>query len=216
MLPIYLPSRYRAYIRRCLSLIATMFYVLPAYSQVSGTNLSNIASNLSAQSMLVNIAQQLPALTRMVTAIAYVTGLYFVVWGIFKLKQYGESRTMMSGQHHLKEPMVFLIVGALLLYLPSSVQVGMSTFWTNPNPYGYIPQTDQWSQFINICFMIVQFVGIVAFIRGLVILSHLGGHHGGQGTLAKGMMHIIGGLFCINIYQFVQTIFGTVLGIQIL
>lgn len=218
MLPVCLPSQYRAFVWRCFSLVATMFYMIPAYSQVSGvsvSNLSNITSNVSAQSMLANIAAQLPALTRMATAIAYVTGMYFITWGVVKLKQYGESRTMMSGQHHLSEPMGYIIVGALLLYLPSSVQVGMSTFWTNPNPYGYIPQTDQWSQFINICFMIVQFVGIVAFIRGLIILSHIGGHHGGQNVLAKGLMHIIGGLFCINIYQFVQTIFGTILGVQI-
>ena len=135
--------------------------------------------------MLVNIAQQLPALMQMVTAIAYVIGMYFVVCGMFKLKQYGESRTMMSGQHHLKEPMFFLIVGALLLYLPSSVQVGMSTFWANPNPYGYFTQTDQWSQFLIFVFWLCSLSVPIAFIRGFVILSHLGGQgqsrHIGQG-----------------------------------
>lgn len=170
-------------------------------------------SSLSAESMLVNIAQQIPNLMRLVTAIAYVLGLYFMIHGVILLKHAGEMRTQMSHEHHLTKPMLFLAIGAMLTYLPTTVHIGLSTFWTNPNPYGYLQMKDQWFQFINICFLIVQFVGVLSFIRGLVILKDLGGHGGGQSNFAKGLTHIIGGVLCINIYQFVQVVLIT-LGIQ--
>lgn len=173
---------------------------------------ADTVTTLSAQDMLVNIANQVPSLMRMVTAFAYVIGIYLIFMGVYKLKQYGEARSMMSQEHQLKGPIVFITIGAMLLYLPTSVQVGMSTFWTDPNPYGYLQQQDQWSQFINDCFLIVQLVGTIAFIRGLVILTQLAGHSS-HDTFGKGITHIIGGIFCINIYQFVQVIMVT-LGIQ--
>lgn len=176
------------------------------------TSMSAFAQSISAETILANLAQQMPWLMKMVTAIAYVMGMYFIVFAILRLKQFGEQRTMMSPEHGLTGPIVYLTVGALLIFLPSAVQVGMSTFWTNPNPYGYLQHQNQWAQFINICFVIVQFIGVIAFIRGLVILSHLG-RHAQPGTLGRGITHIIGGIFCINIYQFVQLIFVT-LGIQ--
>lgn len=167
-------------------------------------------SGYSAQNMLVQFATSVPNLVRMLTALAYVMGMYFIIVGVIRLKHLGESRTMMSQEHSVKGPLIFLTVGALLLYFPTSVRVGMSTFWTNPNPYGYVEENvDQWSQFFNIIFMIVQLVGVIAFIRGLLTLSRLGGHGGQPDAFAKGLTYIIGGILCINIYQFVQVIMVT-------
>jgi intracellular multiplication protein IcmC len=173
-------------------------------------------TSISAQTMLINFAKSVPNLMRMVTAIAYVMGMYFIFYGVVKMKELGESRTMMSREHSIWGPIVLLTVGALLIYLPTSVQVGMSTFWTNPNPYGYedAEKSDQWAQFFAVCFTIIQLVGVIAFIRGLVILSHMGGGHAQQGTFSKGLTHIIGGIFCINMYETVQVILVT-LGVQI-
>jgi hypothetical protein len=198
----------------CLLLALLMLMLaVPVFAADANTAASQI-QGLNAQDMINRIAGQIPSLMRMVTAVGYVIGMYFIFFGLLKLKQYGETRTMMSSQHHLSEPLMYLIAGALLLYLPGSVQVGMSTFWAEPSPYGYLQEQDQWSQFINNCFLVIQLFGTIAFIRGLVILSHSGGMHGGQqGQFAKGMTHLIGGIFCINIYQFVKVILFTV-GIQ--
>lgn len=190
------------------SLFAITFCALPVYAQQDVK-----VTGLNAQSMLVRIAEQIPNLMSMTTAIAYVLGMYFMFYGILKLKQYGEARTQMSQDHSLKGPIILLSVGVFLLYLPTSVSVGMSTFWTEPNPYGYLQQQDEWSEFINVCFLIVQFVGTIAFIRGLVLLSHLN-TSGQPGTFGRGLTHIIGGVFCINIYQFVHVVMAT-LGLNI-
>lgn len=170
-------------------------------------------TSLSAQDFLVNIANQVPQLMKMATALAYVIGMYLIIYGILKLKHFGEQRTMMSSEHGLAGPLIMMTIGAVLLYLPTSVQVGMSTFWSAPNPYGYVQQTDQWGEFLSVCFSIIQFVGVLAFIKGMVILSHLGSSHGSQGSLSRGLTHIIGGILCINIYMTVHTILNT-LGVQ--
>lgn len=192
-------------------------FVIPAYAQQSTTTASDLGSSLtslSPESILANIQQNIPSLMRLVTAIAYVMGMYLIIDGIVKLKHVGEMRTQMSHEHHLTGPIVKIAIGAMLLYLPTSVQVGLSTFWTNPNPYGYVIQQDQWEQFINICFLVVQFIGTVAFIRGLVMLSHIGSQGGGhQNSLSRGLTHVIGGILCINIYQFIQVILNTI-GVQ--
>lgn len=193
-----------------LFVLVLIFFALPTFAQ---DNNAAPLTSLSAQSILVNLAQQVPNLMRLVTAIAYVLGMYFIIAGIIKLKHAGEMRTQMSQEHSLAGPLIYIAIGAMLLYLPSTVQIGLSTFWTNPNPYGYVNQQDQWSQFTNVVYIIVQFIGVLAFIRGLIILSHLSGHGGQPGTFARGLTHIIGGILCVNLYQFVQVIMNT-LGIE--
>lgn len=184
---------------RTLTLFAALFlFTLPAFAAEGGS--------ITAQEMLANIVSQVPQVMKMVTAIAYVLGFYFIIMGIIKLKHVGEMRTQMSYEHSIKGPIVFLVIGALLIYLPSSVEIGMSTFWSAPSPYGYLERTDQWSELLNDCIVIIQLFGVIAFIRGLVILAQLSSHHGQPGVFAKGMTHIIGGILCINIYQFVQVI----------
>lgn len=161
-------------------------------------------------SMLINLSREVPSLMRLVTAFAYVMGFFFIFKGILELKQYGESRSMMSQEHHLSKPLIYLTVGALLIYLPSSVQVGLTTFWTSPNPYGYLSSdtSDNWTDLTNAVFVVIQLIGTISFIRGLVILTHVSGH-GQPGTFAKAMAHIIAGVLCINLYQFLQAVFTT-------
>lgn len=218
----YFSARPGKRVSQLLIFLMAFLVVLPVFAADAATGTggasgasgaSGAVSTVSAQDMINRIVEQLPSLTRLVTAFAYVMGMWFIILSMMKFKRYGEMRTMMSAQHHLREPMTYLVVGALLLYLPSSVNVGLSTFWAEPSPYSYLEDQDQWAQFINNCFMVVQFFGVVAFVRGLAIIAQLGGQGGAQGAFGRGITHIIGGLFCINIYQFVQVILFT-LGIQ--
>jgi hypothetical protein len=57
--------------------------------------------------------------------------------------------------------------------------------------------------------MIIQFIGVIAFIRGLLLMSNLANESHQSGVFSKGLTHVIGGLFCINIFQVVQVIQST-------
>ena len=204
-------------LKQRLRVLCTALVIYPLLSRISTVYAASQDSVQvsSASDILANIASQLPSVMRLVTAVAFVLGMYFIIAGIIKLKHYGEQRSMMSVEHSLVGPMVYFAIGALLLYLPSAVNTGMSTFWSSPNPYGYLEKADQWNALYKDCFMVIQLFGTIAFIRGLVILSRVGGHGGGgHDSLGKGLTHIIGGILCINIYQFVQVILNT-MGISI-
>ncbi len=167
-------------------------------------------------SMLVKLSETIPSLMRLVTALSYVMGFFFITKGILELKKFGEGRSMMSQEHSLAKPLTIITVGTLLLYLPASVQTGLSTFWTSPNPYGYLPSSsgeDNWTDLTNAAFMVVQLVGAIAFIRGIIMLTHVTGQGGQPGTFGKAMAHIVAGVLCINMYQFLQAVFQT-LGIS--
>jgi intracellular multiplication protein IcmC len=163
-----------------------------------------------AATMLTNLASSVPNFMLLITALAYVMGMYFVFKGVMGLREFGESRTMMTSSHSLKGPLIFIGIGTALCYLPSSVSVGLNTFWSDPNPYGYVnATTDQWSTLYEDCFLFIQLIGVFTFIRGLVVMTQLGGQGGQPGTFAKGVTLIIAGAICINLYDFINMLYNT-------
>lgn len=159
--------------------------------------------------MLQNFAETIPDLMRLVTAFAYVLGFYFIIHGVMLFRKFAEQRTMYSSDAALKGPMLFIFVGAALIYLPTAVRTGFTTFWTNPMPYAYLEKkSSQWADFYVACFRVIELVGVIAFIRGLVMLTTLSGHSQ-QGTFSKGISYIIGGILCIDLYDFLQMIWST-------
>ena len=168
------------------------------------------AGNINAATIISNLGKSIPNLMELVTAIAYVMGFFFVINGLFQLKKYGEQRSQASSEAHLKGPLIYLFVGAALIYLPTTIRTGFTTFWTEPMPYAYdTGKKDAWSDLITASYMIIQLIGVIAFIRGLVMLTSLGGHGQQQGGLGKALAHIIGGILCIDLYDFLQTVFNT-------
>jgi intracellular multiplication protein IcmC len=163
-----------------------------------------------AATMLLNLASAIPNFMTMITALAYVMGMFFIFKGVMGLREFGESRTMMTSHHSLKGPGIYLAVGTALMYLPSSIAVGLNTFWGDSNPYSYPnAATDQWSTLYQDCFLFVQLIGVFTFIRGLVVLTQLGGQGGQPGTFAKGLTLIISGALCINLYEFINMVYNT-------
>lgn len=167
------------------------------------------AIDLTAEDMVKNIAATVPELMLFVTAFSYVMGFFLVFNGMMHLKKFAEQRTMMSGDHKWSVPLLSLFAGAALIYLPSAVQSGMTTFWLDPKPYAYdLNNGEEWNTFISACFQIIQLVGVIAFIRGLLVVTHLGGH-GGQATFGKALALMVSGVFCIDMYDFITAVFNT-------
>ncbi len=192
-------------------LVSNAFAADPTTTATTTTKTTITASKTppDAAQILSNIASQKPQLMKFITALAYVMGIAFMVMGVLKLRQYGEARTQMSSHHSLREPLMYMIVGVLLAYLPSTVNFGLGSFWQHPTPYAWRTYTSSWSSVYKAVFPVIEIFGTIALIRGIVMLTKLGGGHGGQGVLGKAMTHIVGGLLCINLYQFVQVILIT-------
>lgn len=159
--------------------------------------------------MVVNLGNSMPAVMRMLTGLAYVMGLFFFFSAIYKLKQYGDLRTMMSSSTDLRAPIIQLILGGVFVFFPSLLHVGMSTIFNTPNPLAYQDTSGSTHQDIIMAVIrIMEVIGVVAVIRGLTLLGRAG-NQGQPGMVGKGAMHLVAGILAINIYGTWQVLENT-------
>jgi uncharacterized membrane protein HdeD (DUF308 family) len=168
---------------------------------------------VDAATMLQNFASEVPQLMRLATALAYVLGMYFIIHGIKLLKNVGSNAN--NGETPLMHCLTFIAVGSALIYLPSTIQSLTNTFWQSSTPYSYLNYSSQQFSEIVICAVtIIQLIGVIAIIRGLIILTyHSKASAENPSSFQKGIVHLIAGALCTNIILFSDTIFTT-LGIQ--
>lgn len=137
---------------------------------------------VSQANILANIANQLEPVQRLITGGAYLIGCAFIFKAIYSLKVYGEARTMMSSNTSIKEPVMYLMVGALLIYFPSLVSSVLQTTFGYSNPLAYSGGVSSGSDTISALFgsgslvgrplvMIIRVIGLIAFVRGWVLIA---------------------------------------------
>lgn len=171
--------------------------------------------------VLQNIAATLEPVERMLTGMAYVIGIAFAFKAIYSLKVYGEARTMMSNNASIKEPLLFLLVAAVFIYLPTSLSILLQTTFGEDSIVQYAP-TNSSNGTMDALFgsgspvgrpltMIIQVIGMAAFMRGMILIAR-GSGQGQQGGAGKGLMHAFGGILAINIVKTLEIINNTLYG----
>lgn len=178
-----------------------------------------------SSNILDNIAGSLASIQTLIQYSSWIMGLTFLMKGVMALKHVGENKSHMSGAHNtLKEPVFYLISGTMLAYLPTAIKVFLATiFGTNDIlAYSGISSVNpvlntlfgSSSQFGKNIVLFVQTFGLVAFIRGWLILARSGAQGGGhqQNTFGKALMHIVGGVLAINIVKTISIINATLYG----
>lgn len=165
---------------------------------------------------LVQLSYSLPAVYKLVTGAAYIIGLAFAFKAIYSLKVYGEMRTMMASQTGLKEPLTYLVVAGILIYFPTGFALVMNTTFGYSSPLQY----SQWPGGVagsyqtsfGALLMLIQVIGVIAFVRGWMMLARGTGQGSAPGSFGKGMTHIIAGVLAMNVVgtaQVVQNTLGT-------
>lgn len=186
-------------------------FLLSILMFAQGAYAESAVGAVNIDTLITNLSNTIPSLMRLVTAAAYVMGISLSIKGLFELKKLGEQRSMMSSSEGgLKGPLIYLTIGSLLLFLPSALETGLSTFWAESTPYAYETMADDsWHNMIKSVFLIVQLVGTISFIKGLIIFTHMSGQSSQPGTFGKAITHIVAGILCINMYNFVQAVTNT-------
>ncbi len=167
----------------------------------------------SLQTMMSSLVSNIPELNALITATAYLAGFAFCLKGVYKLKEYGEMRSMMASQTSLFKPMILFLVGGLLMFFPRVYHIGLETFFgqRDPSPLAY-QSTDytSWYGIEGVIVQIVQLIGAIAFVRGVWMISGFSGQQSPQGAFGKAMTHIIGGILAINVVGFADVLKGTI------
>ena len=168
---------------------------------------------MDAIQMLIRFSNSYPAIWGMLTGVCYIIGFCLSLKAVYSLKIYGDMRTMTSTQTSIMGPLTMFIVAAVLIFIPSAFHVLNYTVFGYNSPLSYTQaQTTINPVVIKALVGIVQIVGLIAFIRGWLILSAHAQHPGGQATLGKALTHIIGGLLAVNILGVVDVIWNTFVG----
>ena len=171
------------------------------------------AGNLDLSQMVVNVANTMPDVMALVTAASYIIGITIATKGVYKLREYGELRTMMSSQTSIWPIIITLVAGFALVYFPTTFEIGMETLFAYSSPLAYTGTSDQQTtELVNAVVDIMQVIGAIAVIRGLMIL-HTASSQGSQpGSFAKGITFVIGGVLAINMYGTWEVLENTVMG----
>jgi intracellular multiplication protein IcmC len=164
--------------------------------------------------MIKNLNTAVPEFMRLVTGISYVTGFFLFFKMFYQMKRYGEMRTMMASQTDLRGPLMLMVAGAMLIYLPTGVGVTIETFWDEPTVMAYDASGDKWAPLMKSVVGIVQVVGVISFIRGWTLMTKAAGQGAQPGTLGRAVSHIVGGALAINVVGFISAI-QTTLGIAV-
>lgn len=173
--------------------------------------------------ILMNLANSLLPVEKLVIGAAYLIGLVFAVKALFLLKAHADSRSQ-SGQGGLKEPLVYFFVAGMLIYFPSAFEMLMNTTFGYSNVLAYAPMDSQ-STLINALFgpnnalgsslaIIIQVIGVFAFVKGWLMIAKAasGAQSSGAGGTGKGLMHVFGGILAMNIIGTLQVVSNTLYG----
>lgn len=176
------------------------------------------ANIFDATDLLRNMQTHLPAVMSFIVATSYVMGIALIINAVMKLKAYGQQTASMSTNNaSIGGPAIMLAIGLVLMYLPTTTDHALITF------FGYgsdmVPGYEQgagldWNSIFSPIIDIVKIVGYIAFIRGWMLLVRVGQHSAQPGTVSKAIIHIVGGIFAINIvgtWEVIQNTFQFIL-----
>jgi len=186
----------RATLKKQMPLLVSLFVLLFANTAFAGVSDTSAAQ---AQTMLKSIE----SIGHIIGAISAILGVGLVLGGFFRLKLYGQMRgTFMAHQVTIAGPLIKILAGAMMLVLPTAIHTSMLAFWGNANPMHYNPtEVTPFSAYIPVVIGFVRVVGICAFIRGIMLIPSTSGQGKQPGATSKAMLHMLGGLLCINIVQ---------------
>ncbi len=166
---------------------------------------------------LNHLAESVDQVYHMVTGAAYMIGLAFAFKALYSLKVYGELRTMMASNTSLKEPLTYLMVAAAFIFLPTGFGIVMNTTFGSTSVLSYT-QLPAGLDFTNTnggvaLLRILQVIGVIAFVRGWVLMARSQGQGSQPGTMGKGITHIFGGVLLMNVVGTINVMYNT-LGIN--
>jgi uncharacterized membrane protein HdeD (DUF308 family) len=159
-------------------------------------------STIDLVTIIGNISQSLYPVQRLITGGAYLLGILFFMTAIMKFMKIGDYRAQHSSREKMFTPMMYLLFGAILLYLPSALDVAANTAfgvgnvltYTSYNPYNIYSSMG----------LLIRTAGVLWFVRGCVLVAHSSEPGTQQGS--KGMLFIIAGILSMNFDNTVSVI----------
>lgn len=165
--------------------------------------------------IIQNVVALLNPISTMIYVFCFMTGVIFVLAGLRAAAKRAESGPN-AGSYGA--PFGRIVIGVLFISLPALILSLTTTFFGTSVPsadmiFAYAPATiglfdadSPGRTMMTGIVMIVQFVGLIAVIRGLILLNQTAQGGGGPKTFGPGMTFLISGIMAINFPLFMGAI----------
>jgi hypothetical protein len=144
--------------------------------------------------ILGNVSQSLYPIQRLITGGAYLLGILFFITALMKFMKIGNHRAQSSSQEKMYSPMMYLVFGSMLIYLPSALNLAANTAFGVGNVLTYTSYNP--NNIYSSMGLLIRTAGVLWFVRGCVLVaqaSEPGTQHG-----PKGLVFIIAGILSMN------------------
>ena len=160
-----------------------------------------------------NIAAIVPNLQTMFLVFSWVFGVIFV---IMSLRLAAKRQAMGPNSGDWSQPLWMFFIGISFVAIPSFIfSFSQSIFGMDPNPdpssiFAYAPSTlgvmadgGPAQEIIEGIVVIVRLIGLIAVMRGLIMLNQTAQGTGQGKTLGPGFTFVIAGIIALNFQVFV-------------
>lgn len=145
-------------------------------------------------SILGNLSQSLYPVQRLITGGAYILGILFFLTAISKLRKIADHRAQSSSQEKMFTPMMYILFGAALLYLPTAMSLMSNTVFGVGNVLTYSSLNPK--NIYSSVGLLIRTAGVLWFVRGCVLVAHSSEPGTQEGP--KGLLFIIAGILAMN------------------
>ena len=166
--------------------------------------------------IIQNIVAAIPSLSGLLYTISFIIGIIF---GISGLKSAAKRHELGKSVGSWSQPAWLFLTGVLFIALPGLVQSLTLTFFAEEQPaaeaiFAYAPSTigimdadSPGRDMIIGIVTIIQFIGLIAVMRGIYLLNQSAqSAGGGPKTFGPGLTFVISGIMAVNFPLFVGMI----------
>lgn len=181
---------------------------------------AGVGGQVGLDGLMTNVVMNIKSpMIFMLSVISILIGIFLVIKGLLKGSKFGQD-----AKSSLPNIFANLIIGTILYTVGTSMNTIMATVFgdsTIGGPGGVVSavaanfgaNTQPFQAAVYAALTFFQMVGMIAFIRGWLILKDSVENGGGQqNKVAQGLTHIVGGVLAVNIYRFLEAMdasFGT-------
>lgn len=174
---------------------------------------TSLSFGQNAPDVASRVAESMDQAIDFILSLYYLIGVAFILGGVAKLKKLGHRTAFMNVDSGIAGPLLMMFVGSALIFSPQFIAVINHTFFDQSKIAELSYQAGDLDMFeaYKDLLRIVQFIGLIALLRGFLILSKATGQGVQPGTISKGFMHIFGGVLAVNIMTTLRIVNNTFL-----
>jgi hypothetical protein len=179
---------------------------------MSTTVLDSIKS-LPWDLIVANLSKEAPGILNLLEAICYVLGIFFTITALLQAAKAGNPQARMD---HGKQAWVWSLAAAVLfMAFPTTVATLSTTLFgvdamTQDNPFSYLGNTVGTGKLAGLL-PILQIIGIIAVMRGLIVWRNVGLYGNGSranATFSRGLVLLVSGVLLVNLKKTLGVVAG--------